>query len=121
MMIQEVEVENGRVMHRLDHMALDHLLLVELDLNENHFMMNRFIKIHLQVCLYTNILLRSCLQNDKNNFNIFIVADTSGRKRLVLAPRTIQDPINAIAESSKSSSIYGGAKPREEKINTDDK
>ncbi|XP_033192900.1 eukaryotic translation initiation factor 4H1 isoform X2 [Bombus vancouverensis nearcticus] len=48
-------------------------------------------------------------------------ADTSGRKRLVLAPRTIQDPINAIAESSKSSSIYGGAKPREEKINTDDK
>ena len=45
-------------------------------------------------------------------------ADTSGRKRLVLAPRTIQDPINAIAESSKSSSIYGGAKPREEKINT---
>ncbi|XP_043595408.1 eukaryotic translation initiation factor 4H-like isoform X3 [Bombus pyrosoma] len=48
-------------------------------------------------------------------------ADTSGRKRLVLAPRTIQDPINAIAESSKSSSIYGGAKPREEKINTDNK
>ncbi|XP_017763950.1 PREDICTED: eukaryotic translation initiation factor 4H-like isoform X3 [Eufriesea mexicana] len=45
-------------------------------------------------------------------------AETSGRKRLVLAPRTIQDPINAIAESSKSSSIYGGAKPRDEKINT---
>ncbi|KAK2581167.1 hypothetical protein KPH14_007974 [Odynerus spinipes] len=42
--------------------------------------------------------------------------DTSGRKRLVLAPRTIQDPVNAIAESSKSSSIYGGAKPREEKL-----
>ncbi|XP_012144423.1 eukaryotic translation initiation factor 4H1 isoform X4 [Megachile rotundata] len=48
-------------------------------------------------------------------------ADTSGRKRLVLAPRTIQAPINAMAESSKSSSIYGGAKPREEKLNTDDK
>ncbi|KOC64164.1 Eukaryotic translation initiation factor 4H [Habropoda laboriosa] len=47
--------------------------------------------------------------------------DTTGRKRLVLAPRTIQDPINAIAESSKSSSIYGGAKPREEKLNADDK
>ncbi|KAF7388134.1 hypothetical protein HZH66_010901 [Vespula vulgaris] len=41
---------------------------------------------------------------------------TSRRKRLVLAPRTIQDPVNAIAESSKSSSIYGGAKPREEKL-----
>ncbi|XP_043262704.1 eukaryotic translation initiation factor 4H-like isoform X2 [Colletes gigas] len=42
-------------------------------------------------------------------------ADTSGRKRLVLTPRTVQAPVNAIAESSKSSSIYGGAKPREEK------
>ncbi|XP_076618162.1 eukaryotic translation initiation factor 4H1 isoform X2 [Colletes latitarsis] len=41
-------------------------------------------------------------------------ADTSGRKRLVLTPRTVQAPVNAIAESSKSSSIYGGAKPREE-------
>lgn len=47
--------------------------------------------------------------------------DTSGRRRLVLAPRTVQDPINAIAESSKSSSIYGGAKPREEKLHADKK
>ncbi|XP_015606610.1 eukaryotic translation initiation factor 4H [Cephus cinctus] len=46
--------------------------------------------------------------------------DTTGRKRLVLAPRTVPDPVNAIAESSKSSSIYGGAKPREEKLNTDE-
>ncbi|XP_043504443.1 eukaryotic translation initiation factor 4H-like isoform X2 [Polistes fuscatus] len=43
-------------------------------------------------------------------------AGTSRRKRLVLAPRSIPDPVNAIAESSKSSSIYGGAKPREEKL-----
>ncbi|XP_076278918.1 eukaryotic translation initiation factor 4H-like [Lasioglossum baleicum] len=47
--------------------------------------------------------------------------DTTGRKRLVLAPRTIQAPVNAVAESSKSSSIYGGAKPREEKLKTYDK
>ncbi|KAG7212196.1 hypothetical protein KM043_012536 [Ampulex compressa] len=46
--------------------------------------------------------------------------DSTGRKRLVLAPRTIQDPVNAIAESSKSSSIYGGAKPREEKVKQED-
>lgn len=44
--------------------------------------------------------------------------DTSGRKRLVLQPRTVQLPLNTIAESSKSSSIYGGAKPREEKLKT---
>ncbi|XP_012288308.1 eukaryotic translation initiation factor 4H [Orussus abietinus] len=44
--------------------------------------------------------------------------DTTGRKRLVLAPRTVQRPLNAIDESSKSSSIYGGAKPREENVKT---
>ncbi|XP_012251403.2 eukaryotic translation initiation factor 4H-like isoform X2 [Athalia rosae] len=47
-------------------------------------------------------------------------ADTSGRKRLVLKPRTVPDPVNAIAESSKSSSIYGGAKPREEKLENEE-
>lgn len=46
---------------------------------------------------------------------IFIL-DTSGRKRLELKPRTVKEPVNAIAESSKTSSIYGGAKPREEKL-----
>ncbi|XP_051163504.1 eukaryotic translation initiation factor 4H-like [Leptopilina boulardi] len=46
--------------------------------------------------------------------------DTSGRKRLVLKPRTVALPLNTIAESSKSSSIYGGAKPREEKLDSED-
>ncbi|KAL0130923.1 hypothetical protein PUN28_002486 [Cardiocondyla obscurior] len=46
------------------------------------------------------------------------VPDTSGRKRLELKPRTVKEPVNAIAESSKTSSIYGGAKPREEKLET---
>jgi len=42
--------------------------------------------------------------------------DTSGRKRLELKPRTVKEPVNALAESTKTSSIYGGAKPREEKM-----
>ncbi|KAG5325672.1 IF4H factor, partial [Pseudoatta argentina] len=42
--------------------------------------------------------------------------DTTGRKRLELQPRTVKEPVNSIAESSKTSSIYGGAKPREEKL-----
>ncbi|XP_043272675.1 eukaryotic translation initiation factor 4H-like [Venturia canescens] len=42
--------------------------------------------------------------------------DTTGRKRLVMLKRTVPTPINSIAESSKSSSIYGGAKPREENL-----
>ncbi|KAK9751996.1 RNA recognition motif [Popillia japonica] len=43
-------------------------------------------------------------------------ADTSGRPKLVLAPRTVTAPVNALAETSQSSRIFGGAKPREEKL-----
>lgn len=46
---------------------------------------------------------------------LILVLDTSGRPKLVLLPRTVKDPINSLAESSQSSSIFGGAKPREEK------
>ncbi|XP_972024.2 eukaryotic translation initiation factor 4H [Tribolium castaneum] len=42
--------------------------------------------------------------------------DTSGRPKLKLQPRTIKDPVNALAETSQSSTIFGGAKPREEKL-----
>ncbi|XP_034945965.1 eukaryotic translation initiation factor 4H-like isoform X2 [Chelonus insularis] len=42
--------------------------------------------------------------------------DASARKKLVLSKRTTTEPVNALAECSKSNSIYGGAKPREENI-----
>ncbi|KAG5893526.1 hypothetical protein JTB14_006062 [Gonioctena quinquepunctata] len=42
--------------------------------------------------------------------------DTSGRPKLKLLPRTVKGPVNALAESSQSSSIFGGAKPRDEKV-----
>lgn len=47
---------------------------------------------------------------------LFIVADTAGRPRLKLQPRTVKDPVNALAETSQSSTIFGGAKPREENL-----
>lgn len=47
---------------------------------------------------------------------VLFTLDTTGRKRLELKPRTVKEPVNAIAESSKTSSIYGGAKPRDEKL-----
>ncbi|XP_017777622.1 PREDICTED: eukaryotic translation initiation factor 4H-like [Nicrophorus vespilloides] len=42
--------------------------------------------------------------------------DTSNRRRLQLQPRTITAPVNAMAETSQTSTIFGGAKPREEKM-----
>ncbi|XP_071448583.1 eukaryotic translation initiation factor 4H-like [Hetaerina americana] len=43
-------------------------------------------------------------------------ADGSERPRLKLAKRTVTDPLNQVAETSQSRSIFGGAKPREEKL-----
>ncbi|XP_042208491.1 eukaryotic translation initiation factor 4H-like isoform X2 [Homarus americanus] len=57
------------------------------------------------------------------NFDDFKESDPgelSQRPKLKLLPRTKKDPVNQIAETSQTSSIFGGAKPREEK-NADSK
>ncbi|XP_069356893.1 eukaryotic translation initiation factor 4H isoform X3 [Maniola hyperantus] len=43
-------------------------------------------------------------------------SDTSGRTKLALAPRTVKEPVNSLATTSQASSIFGGARPREEKL-----
>eukprot|EP00794_Sanderia_malayensis_P013904 gene13904-15353_t len=43
-------------------------------------------------------------------------SDVASRPRLKLLPRTVKDPVNALADSVQQSNIFGGAKPRDEKV-----
>lgn len=41
--------------------------------------------------------------------------DLQNRPRLKLLPRTVKDPVNEVADQTQQLSIFGGAKPRDEK------
>ena len=47
---------------------------------------------------------------------ISFTVESSSRPKLKLLPRSVKDPINALATSTQRSSIFGGAKPRDEKL-----
>lgn len=49
-------------------------------------------------------------------FSPFFHKDDAERPRLVLKPRTVAEPINALAETKQAAAIFGAAKPREENL-----
>jgi hypothetical protein len=46
----------------------------------------------------------------------FILDELAARPKLKLLPRTVGEPVNSLAASSQSTSIFGGARPREENL-----
>ena len=50
-----------------------------------------------------------------NNKYLFIHSEeAAARPRLKLLPRTVKDPVNQLAETMQSQTVFGGARPRDE-------
>ncbi len=48
----------------------------------------------------------------------FIAEESAARPRLKLLPRTVKDPVNALADTMQQQTIFGGAKPRDEALHS---
>merc|ERR1712061_89852 len=51
-----------------------------------------------------------------NDFREPTAEEAAARPKLKLLPRTVKDPVNALADTMQKQSIFGGAKPREENL-----
>lgn len=61
-----------------------------------------------------NIVYHSPIENYV--FYLIVLDEAAARPRLKLLPRSVKDPVNAVADTSSRSSIFGEAKPRDEKV-----
>merc|ERR1712083_1136061 len=56
----------------------------------------------------------------ENDFREATAEEAAARPKLKLLPRTVKDPVNALADTMHKQSIFGGAKPREENMSGPD-
>ncbi|XP_062124501.1 LOW QUALITY PROTEIN: GATA zinc finger domain-containing protein 14 [Drosophila sulfurigaster albostrigata] len=57
-------------------------------------------------------------QSGGNNQSLSSYLDDNDRPKIILNPRTVTEPINALANTKQAASIFGNAKPREDQFAT---
>ncbi|KAH8408514.1 hypothetical protein KR215_006591 [Drosophila sulfurigaster] len=57
-------------------------------------------------------------QSGGNNPSLSSYLDDNDRPKIILNPRTVTEPINALANTKQAASIFGNAKPREDQFAT---
>ena len=69
-----------------------------------------------QFYIHINKTLFKTIQNKSDYSEQFqcFAEEAAARPKLKLLPRTVKDPVNALADTMQTQTIFGGAKPREE-------
>lgn len=82
----------------------------------DHSIIIKTTDLQLLRCMVNTKYLENLPKNKLIFFIIFQIIDEAERPRLVLKPRTVTEPINALAETKQSAAIFGAARPREENL-----
>lgn len=112
-----VKVASAAAAAEIEMIDMETIIDVAVETVTNDPKINQENVQHQYQCM-VKLFFVNCLQFPNNYWilKILFYLDDAERPRLVLKPRTITEPINALAETKQSASIFGAAKPREENL-----